>query len=147
MDSTDKNDEDLHSELPISEPNKQNEPNEEKSSSQSAEDPLQSTSELAEEIQHYDWDQLFEKYADVMEEHARADELVRNQTAQLHEAFVSWSQSTALRDETRALKRFKTQRQYVENSEEDLEGKRQHYIEVVNAFESALALLNGSTKP
>ena len=61
--------------------------------------------------------------------------------------------------------RFKTQRQYVENSEENLETKRQHCtrfpiqlhyfsaklldtdVEVVNAFESALALLNGAAKP
>lgn len=89
MDSTDKNDEGPHSEPPTSESNQENQLNEGKSSSQTAEEPLQPASGLAEEIQHYDWDQLFEKYNEAMEEHARADELVRNQTAQLHEVYIS----------------------------------------------------------
>lgn len=87
MDSTDKNDEAPHTETPTSELNQQNPPNEGKSSSQTVQDLLQPASELAEEIQHYDWDQLLEKYTDAMEEHARADESVRNQTAQLHEVY------------------------------------------------------------
>ncbi|KAE8334830.1 hypothetical protein BDV24DRAFT_145058 [Aspergillus arachidicola] len=60
---------------------------------------------------------------------------------------MAWSQTTVVRDEARALKRFKTQMQHVQNSEEDLEKKRKHYVDVVKAFESALALLNDRVRP
>lgn len=60
---------------------------------------------------------------------------------------MAWSQTTVVRDEARALKRFKTQMQHVQNSEEDLEKKRKHYVNVVKAFESALALLNDRVRP
>lgn len=45
----------------------------------------QPASGLAEEIQHYDWDQLQEKYAATMEEHSRAEEDLRGETAKLLE--------------------------------------------------------------
>lgn len=84
MDSTNKSDEAPLTEPLASELGKPM-PNEGKPSSQTVDSPLQPASDLAEELQNYDWDQLLEKYADAMEEHARADEQVRNQTAKLQE--------------------------------------------------------------
>lgn len=84
MDSADKIDEAPHTEPLVSEFDKQM-PNEGKASSQTVDSPLQPASDLADELQNYDWDQLLEKYAVAMEEHARADEQVRNQTAELQE--------------------------------------------------------------
>ncbi|KAG2415739.1 hypothetical protein HFD88_006930 [Aspergillus terreus] len=77
-----------------------------------------------------------------MQEHGKAEEEVKNQTSDLLKIFTAWSETTLVRDETRALKRFKTQMQHVQNSEESLEMKKRHYTNVVKAFESALALLN-----
>ncbi|KAJ5286888.1 hypothetical protein N7478_002574, partial [Penicillium angulare] len=99
-------------------------------------------SHLTQDLQQYDWIQLQEKYTDAMDEHSRAEENIRSETARLLEAFTAWSQTAVLQDEQRALKRFKTQMQHVQNSEVSVENKKKHYMEVVEAFQSALALLN-----
>ncbi|OJJ88909.1 uncharacterized protein ASPGLDRAFT_116755 [Aspergillus glaucus CBS 516.65] len=117
-------------------------------------DSQQQKQQLTEELRDSDWEQLEEKYAKAMEEHGKSEEELQAQVAKLLEVFVAWSQTTVLRDEDRALKRlistrclFKTQMQHVQNSEERLENKRKHYTDVVKAFESALALLNGRARP
>ncbi|KAJ5088158.1 hypothetical protein N7456_011774 [Penicillium angulare] len=56
-------------------------------------------------LEQYDWSQLQEKYTDAMDEHSRAEEDIRAETAKLMEAFTAWSQTAVLQDEQRALKR------------------------------------------
>ncbi|OJI84282.1 hypothetical protein ASPTUDRAFT_56207 [Aspergillus tubingensis CBS 134.48] len=97
-------------------------------------------------LMDYDWDQLQEEYITSMEKHENAERDLRNRVAKLLEIFMAWSETTVMRDEVRALKRFKTQMKHVQTSEEDLELKRKHYVDVVKAFESALALLNDRLK-
>ncbi|BCS03852.1 uncharacterized protein AKAW2_70730A [Aspergillus luchuensis] len=97
-------------------------------------------------LMDYDWDQLQEEYIASMEKHENAERDLRNRVAKLLEIFMAWSETTVMRDEIRALKRFKTQMKHVQTSEEDLELKRKHYVDVVKAFESALALLNDRLK-
>ncbi|KAE8350580.1 hypothetical protein BDV28DRAFT_138836 [Aspergillus coremiiformis] len=101
----------------------------------------------SEELKGYDWEHLQEQYTKAMETHGAAEEDLRVQTSKLLEVFMGWSQTTIVRDEIRALKRFKTQMQHVQNSEEDLGTKRKHYVDVVKAFENALALLNDCMRP
>ncbi|CAI7651218.1 unnamed protein product [Penicillium pancosmium] len=101
---------------------------------------------LTEGLAECDWDQLQEKYTDAMDEHSRVEEELRVETARLLEVFTAWSQTTVLQDERRALKRFKTQMQHVQNSEVSVENKKKHYNDVVKAFQSALALLNEQMK-
>ncbi|KAJ5675861.1 hypothetical protein N7462_008758 [Penicillium macrosclerotiorum] len=103
-------------------------------------------SRLTQGLENCDWDQLEEKYTGAMDEHSRAEEDLRAETAKLLEIFTAWSQTTVLQDEKRALKRFKTQMQHVQNSEISVENKKKHYMEVVKAFQSALALLNEQLK-
>lgn len=100
----------------------------------------------SEDLQDYDWEHLQETYTKTMEKHGTVEEDLRAQISRLLEVFMAWSQTTVVRDEIRALKRFKTQMQHVQNSEEELEKKRKHYNDVVKAFESALALLNDRIK-
>ncbi|RDH28116.1 hypothetical protein BDQ94DRAFT_152576 [Aspergillus welwitschiae] len=95
----------------------------------------------------YDWDQLQEEYIASMEKHENAEKELRNRVTKLLEIFMAWSETTIMRDEIRALKRFKTQMKHVQTSEDDLELKRKHYVDVVKAFQSALALLNDRLKP
>ncbi|KAJ5358591.1 uncharacterized protein N7496_011004 [Penicillium cataractarum] len=118
-------------------------------------EPMQSSSSDAEftivnrltrGLEDCDWDQLQEKYTDAMDEHSRVEDDLRAETAKLLEVFTAWSQTTVLQDEKRALKRFKTQMQHVQNSEVSLESKKKHYMDVVKAFQSALALLNDQMK-
>ncbi|OGM39954.1 hypothetical protein ABOM_011261 [Aspergillus bombycis] len=101
----------------------------------------------SEDLTNHDWERLQEAYTNAMEKHGTAEEDLRAQISKLLEVFMAWSQTTVVRDEARALKRFKTQMQHVQNSEEDLEKKRKHYVDVVKAFESALALLNDRIRP
>ncbi|KAJ5985166.1 hypothetical protein N7499_008556 [Penicillium canescens] len=103
-------------------------------------------SQLTQDLEDCDWEQLQNKYSDSMEEHSRVEENLRIETAKLLEVFMAWSQTTVLQDENRALKRFKTQMQHVQHSEVSMENKRKHYTEVVKAFQSALALLNEQLK-
>ncbi|KAL2004364.1 hypothetical protein VTN02DRAFT_2010 [Thermoascus thermophilus] len=93
-------------------------------------------------LESCNWEQLQEKFVEAMEAHARTEEGLQEQTAQLLGVFMAWSQVTVARDEDRAFKRFKTRMQHVQNSEKKLEDKRKHYANVVKAFESALAMLN-----
>ncbi|CAI7579657.1 unnamed protein product [Penicillium manginii] len=101
---------------------------------------------LTQGLAECDWEQLQEKYTDAMDEHSRVEEELRAETARLLEVFTTWSQTTILQDEGRALKRFKTQMQHVQNSEVSVENKKKHYNDVVKAFQSALALLNEQMK-
>ncbi|OKO94293.1 hypothetical protein PENSUB_11560 [Penicillium subrubescens] len=101
---------------------------------------------LTQGLEDCDWNQLQEKYTDAMDEHSRVEDDLRAETAKLLEVFTAWSQTTVLQDEKRALKRFKTQMQHVQNSEVSLESKKKHYTDVVKAFQSALALLNEQMK-
>ena len=77
------------------------------------------------------------------------------------QVFKAWASTISVHDEDRASKRLRTRIAYTQNSEEALEAKRQHCrfligggvfgswavligrvdIKVVQAFESALALL------
>ena len=78
---------------------------------------------LTQGLDDCNWDELQEKYAFAMDEHSRVEEELRAETARLLEVkncsqihvrayqsdlnqiFTSWSQTTALQDENRALKR------------------------------------------
>ncbi|KAL4927929.1 uncharacterized protein BDV17DRAFT_115536 [Aspergillus undulatus] len=102
----------------------------------------QEESQLKENIKDYDWSRLESNYIQIMDQHEKSEEELRDHIAKLLQVFTAWSQTTVEHDEIRALKRFKTQMHHVQDSEESLEKKRKHYTDVVKAFESALALLN-----
>ncbi|KAL2828871.1 hypothetical protein BJY01DRAFT_228178 [Aspergillus pseudoustus] len=108
---------------------------------------LENESQLKERIKDCDWSELESTYIQMMEQHEKAEGELRDQITKLLQVFTAWSQTTVAHDETRALKRFRTQMNHVQNSEESLEKKRNHYIDVVKAFESALALLNDRVRP
>ncbi|KAI5304886.1 hypothetical protein KEM56_005760 [Ascosphaera pollenicola] len=90
--------------------------------------------ELELSLQSYDWETLQERFAEAMEERTQDEMVLQRETADLLE-------TTVLRDEDRAYKRFKTRMGFVQHSEMQLEDKKHHYANVVKAFESALALL------
>jgi len=98
-------------------------------------------SELVHALQGRGWEQLQERFVEEMDERSRVETTLQKAAADLLEIFIIWSQTTVFRDEDRAYKRFKTRMNYVQSSEARLETKRKHYVNVVKAFESALALL------
>ncbi|KAI5289532.1 hypothetical protein KEM54_003711 [Ascosphaera aggregata] len=119
----------------------------------------QKLKELGLSLRNDDWETLQHRFTEAMEERTQEEMVLQRETADLLEMFISWSQTTALRDEDRAYKRFKTRMGFVQNSEMQLEERKQHcesnYLQplllpllivmldanVVKAFESALALL------
>lgn len=77
---------------------------------------------LTGELETCDWDQLHKNYAQAMEEHGATESELRARISKLLEVvqvvlvvwfmtdlaqvFMTWSQTTVVRDETRALKRL-----------------------------------------
>ncbi|KAI1906548.1 hypothetical protein LOZ12_003730 [Ophidiomyces ophidiicola] len=96
---------------------------------------------MAKSLRNCSWEQLQERFIEAMDERSDMENALQKETADLLEVFIAWSQTTVFADEDRAYKRFKTRMDYVQTSEDRLEDKKQHYANVVKAFESALALL------
>lgn len=89
------------------------------------------------------WDDLEDRFLRKMEECQHREEEIEKEFAEWCLVFKAWASTTREYEEERAHKRLRTRMAWVNNSEHSLEEKRQHYIKVVQAFESALALLAG----
>ncbi|KAI8940232.1 hypothetical protein NX059_003935 [Plenodomus lindquistii] len=95
----------------------------------------------ADRITAFDWNELHERY------HAEIDKC-QSQEHELMQEFESlmtyfriWAASGHVHETNRTYHRLQTRSTYVRHSEEKLETTRNHYINVVKAFESALNLL------
>ncbi|KAI6856426.1 hypothetical protein KC319_g6731 [Hortaea werneckii] len=98
-------------------------------------------SEPHDRIEDFDWDELRRRYHSKMNEITAKEHSILNEFSSLCEYFGVWAQASESHEVGRSYKRLKTQVAYVENRENELESKRQHYIKVVDAFKSALELL------
>ncbi|CAL8575114.1 hypothetical protein XPA_001057 [Xanthoria parietina] len=94
-------------------------------------------------LEPFGWDDLEERFAQKMHECQRQEGEIANEFKEWGQVFQAWASTTREYEEERLHKRLKTRMAWVRNSESTLEEKRQHYIKVVQAFESALALLGG----
>ncbi|PCG93546.1 Hypothetical protein PENO1_083070 [Penicillium occitanis (nom. inval.)] len=80
-----------------------------------------------EDLQKCSWDQLLEMFSSALKEHEQLDKDLQHQTMELLKVFEIWTQVTVSRDEDRSYKRFQTRMQHVQNSERELEEKKEHY--------------------
>ncbi|KAL8961319.1 MAG: hypothetical protein Q9183_005322 [Haloplaca sp. 2 TL-2023] len=94
-------------------------------------------------LEPFDWDGLEERFLEKMAECQKREEELGEEFKEWCQVFQAWASTTRQHEEERLHKRLKTRTVWVQNSEQNLEEKRQHYIKVVQAFESALALLGG----
>ncbi|TID17344.1 hypothetical protein E2P81_ATG07917 [Venturia nashicola] len=94
------------------------------------------------ELQTFDWEALQERYHSMIHDQAVAEDQMWEEFTQLINYFAIWSETTQSHEVDRSFKRLKTRIHHVQSSEDEFEGKRKHYINVVEAFQSALALLN-----
>ena len=92
-------------------------------------------------LEEYEWAELEAQFERRMEAMRAVEEGVWEEWRGWGEIFGAWASTISVHDEDRASKRLRTRIAFTQGSEGDLEGKRQHYIKVVQAFESALALL------
>ncbi|KAF2278205.1 uncharacterized protein EI97DRAFT_431473 [Westerdykella ornata] len=95
----------------------------------------------ADMIADFDWEHLAERYHDAIRDcDARETELLQEWES-LMNFFRIWAEAGHAHETDRTYHRLRTRMTYVQHAEESLEKKRQHYIQVVEAFQLALQLL------
>ncbi|KIM97933.1 hypothetical protein OIDMADRAFT_182285 [Oidiodendron maius Zn] len=88
-----------------------------------------------------DWIEFESEYKKALTEANEVEDKLVLEFEKLSKTFVFWAEASAQHDNDRAWKRLKTRERYVQLSEQKLEEKKKHYIEVVQAFQNALKLL------
>ncbi|KAK0515845.1 hypothetical protein JMJ35_001879 [Cladonia borealis] len=94
-------------------------------------------------LEAYDWAELEERFHAEMERCGLREDAIQVEFNELLKLFKTWTATGSMHEENRAGKRLRTRITYVQQREQTLEEKRTHYVKVVKAFESALALLGG----
>ncbi|KAF2218097.1 hypothetical protein CERZMDRAFT_92717 [Cercospora zeae-maydis SCOH1-5] len=94
-----------------------------------------------EQIEPFDWDGLVLSYHRQIADMGQQEGQIMDEFNGLLDFFHAWAVMGNRRDADRGFKRIKTQMTFVDHQEKCLELKRKHYIQVVNAFKSALELL------
>ncbi|KAI5366181.1 hypothetical protein Slin15195_G077040 [Septoria linicola] len=95
-----------------------------------------------EQLEYFDWENLTRRYHDKMQELGHQEEAIMFEFNKLMDYFGVWAMVGGTKDVNRSFKRLKTQSALVQNEERQLEQKRQHYIQVVNAFKTVGVLLD-----
>ncbi|GJN70367.1 hypothetical protein PLICBS_004422 [Purpureocillium lilacinum] len=91
----------------------------------------------------FDWDDFEARYEAALREADENEREILKEADSLSKYFRAWAAAASVHDDERAIKRLRTRQRFVNLSEEKAAQKQQHYEEVVKAFESALALLQG----
>ncbi|KAK5172322.1 uncharacterized protein LTR77_003960 [Saxophila tyrrhenica] len=102
---------------------------------------LSDQSDPEDRIENFDWTDHESRYHAKMNEFRETENEIVNEFRSLCQYFDVWARAGADQEVDRSFKRMKTQAALVQHHEDELEKTRQHYIEVVNAFKGALALL------
>ncbi|KAK5687970.1 hypothetical protein LTR17_026603 [Elasticomyces elasticus] len=102
-------------------------------------DPM--TEEPDVKIVDFNWTDLEERYHKRMGELGATEEQIYAEFNDLCNFFGVWASTSHTHEVSRSYKRLKTQTTLVQYHEDELEKKRNHYIKVVEAFKSALSLL------
>lgn len=97
--------------------------------------------EPGDKVQAKDWEELEHRYHDMIKKCQGQEEQLAREFDSLMAFFKVWSEAGAQQETNRTYARLKTRMTHVQHSEAELEGKREHYTAVVNAFKSALDLL------
>ncbi|RYN28643.1 hypothetical protein AA0119_g6086 [Alternaria tenuissima] len=101
-------------------------------------------SDPAGRIEDFDWEDLHVRYHEAMNGCHNEESELMQEWESLMAYFRIWASSGLEHETGRTYSRLRTRMAYVQNAEEELEKKRNHYISVVKAFESALNLLKAN---
>ncbi|KAL5121204.1 hypothetical protein ACEQ8H_000672 [Pleosporales sp. CAS-2024a] len=104
-----------------------------------------SDSDPAEMVDDFDWDDLHARYHKAMDECHDHEGALTEEWESLMNYFRIWAGSGHEHETDRTFQRLKTRTAYVQNAEAKFESKRNHYINVVKAFEGALQLLKAQS--
>jgi hypothetical protein len=92
----------------------------------------------------FDWDDFEARYLKALADADAQEHQVLSDFNRLVAYFNSWASASTAHDNDRAVKRLQTRQRFVTLSEESVAQKQQHYNEVFQAFQSALALLSSA---
>ncbi|OJD30905.1 zinc finger fyve domain-containing protein 19 [Diplodia corticola] len=92
-------------------------------------------------LKDFDWQELEERYHNAMAVKLDEDQQLWTEFERLMNFFQLWAGTTPHHETDRSFYRLRTRMAHVQNSERELEKKREHYTKVVQAFERALRLL------
>ncbi|KAI9680091.1 MAG: hypothetical protein M1817_005107 [Caeruleum heppii] len=93
------------------------------------------------ELEDFDWEDFETRYHEAIKKQDEAQKKLYEDFRNLLRFFSNWVNCAVEHENRRSLKRLKTRMAYVQNAEDGLKERREHYTKVVQAFESALALL------
>ncbi|EDU50548.1 hypothetical protein PtrSN002B_008676 [Pyrenophora tritici-repentis] len=109
--------------------------------SKSEADSEEEESDPADRIADFDWEDLHVRYHEAMKGCHEEEAALMHEWEALMNYFRVWAQSGHEHETERTFSRLRTRTTFVQHEEDTLEQKRNHYINVVKAFESALSLL------
>ncbi|KAH0292276.1 hypothetical protein M436DRAFT_60926 [Aureobasidium namibiae CBS 147.97] len=97
--------------------------------------------EPQEEMDLFDWQALETEYLNKMAEHKAEEDAHLQEFASLSRFFGVWAETISGHEQKRSHQRLRTQSTLVMKQEDDLEERRKHYVQVVEAFRRALLML------
>ncbi|KAK6004097.1 hypothetical protein QM012_008947 [Aureobasidium pullulans] len=94
------------------------------------------------EMESFDWQGLETEYLNAMAKCKAEEDAHLQEFASLSQFFGVWAETISGHEQKRSHQRLKTQSALVMKKEEELEERRQHYVQVVEAFRMALSMLD-----
>ncbi|KAJ6779656.1 hypothetical protein PWT90_05778 [Aphanocladium album] len=107
-------------------------------------DPEPPSPDSLEKLPAFDWENFESRYEAALLRASEEERAILKEAESLSKYFQAWAAAASSHDDARAVKRLQTRQRFVNLSEEKLLQKQQHYVEVVRAFETFIALLPGS---
>ncbi|KAF2636620.1 hypothetical protein P280DRAFT_472848 [Massarina eburnea CBS 473.64] len=98
----------------------------------------------ADPVAEFDWEGLHRRYHEVINNASEEEAALMEEWNQLMNFFKIWAEAGHSHETDRTFKRLQTRTSYTQNAETELEKSRMHYTQVVNAFQSALNLLQST---
>ncbi|EEY17694.1 conserved hypothetical protein [Verticillium alfalfae VaMs.102] len=89
----------------------------------------------------FDWEDFEARYHKALTDADGQEQELMNEFNELVKFFNIWAASSSAHDTQRAVKRLQTRQRFVNLSEQTMAQRQQHMSEVLQAFQSALALL------
>lgn len=94
-------------------------------------------------LPNFDWSDLENRYRAMIAQKVTEEAEVWEEFCKITDYFGAWCSASSRHETNRGLKRHKTQAYFVRAEEQQLEERRKHYVKVIEAFRSALSMLEG----
>ncbi|KAI9805398.1 MAG: hypothetical protein M1825_000649 [Sarcosagium campestre] len=105
---------------------------------------LEDAVKLEADLEPFDWEQFEVTFQEAIKEQDVAQKEIFEEFRDMSRFFGVWAQTAMYHETERAQKRIKTRIYCVRRDEVQLAERRDHYVNVVGAFQNALALLSNT---